>query len=425
MNKLIEEINGNQRMVILCTANAIDRSVDADYTPSKYEHVIQTGAANTDIRISDLNDYDGCEDNISHKNRRYGEFTAWYWAWKNIKTPYVGFCHYRRKWAISDDELDSLMDEGVDIIATNFDEVPAESIDTHYRINHYGYDWDVMYQILKERSPDFYEKAKFIFARKKFHSKSIGIFKKEVFDECCEWIFPIMEELEKRVAKKKDPAQYRDVAFVMERLLSLYFDIMVLEGKNCRISNIIMLGENENAYREESFLEEELFEKCRELMKEYRWNDMARYVYHAEEVKSEEHVLLNILYMTYRDERKELFSTFVDWSPLANDYDEILKFSKNRLMDIYNILLCKDEDSEKIFDELIEVHKCSKYFLAQTLPMCPNVDEEGMNYIASLYIGKNMFEEAFLILEKTLERYPDGAMTKEIISMIKSELDMH
>ena len=39
---------------------------------------------------------DNIDDNIAHKNSSYSELTAFYYVWKNLQSPLVGFCHYRR-----------------------------------------------------------------------------------------------------------------------------------------------------------------------------------------------------------------------------------------------------------------------------------------------------------------------------------------
>ena len=47
---------------------------------------------------------DNTQNNISFKNRYYGEHTFHYWYWKNklnykIEDDWIGFCGYRRLWA--------------------------------------------------------------------------------------------------------------------------------------------------------------------------------------------------------------------------------------------------------------------------------------------------------------------------------------
>ena len=41
--------------------------------------------------------------NISELNNNYGEFTGFYWVWKNVISSFsnndlIGFCHYRKLW---------------------------------------------------------------------------------------------------------------------------------------------------------------------------------------------------------------------------------------------------------------------------------------------------------------------------------------
>ena len=46
-------------------------------------------------------------DNISIKNPHYGEYTFHYWLWKNeiknLNIEWIGFCQYRKFWALRND----------------------------------------------------------------------------------------------------------------------------------------------------------------------------------------------------------------------------------------------------------------------------------------------------------------------------------
>lgn len=44
---------------------------------------------------------DNTGDHISGRNREYCELTAQYWAWKNARADYYGFCHYRRYFSFA------------------------------------------------------------------------------------------------------------------------------------------------------------------------------------------------------------------------------------------------------------------------------------------------------------------------------------
>ena len=52
---------------------------------------------------------DNIGENISNKNKYYGEYTFHYWLWKNyldkINTEWIGFCQYRKFWSLKNKNL--------------------------------------------------------------------------------------------------------------------------------------------------------------------------------------------------------------------------------------------------------------------------------------------------------------------------------
>ena len=86
-----------------------------NYTP--------VGLGNGNFRKEWLRDSEG--NNISNKNKYYGEYTFHYWLWKNglksSEKEWIGFCQYRKFWGIQKKPLinDNLEDFKNEILLAN------------------------------------------------------------------------------------------------------------------------------------------------------------------------------------------------------------------------------------------------------------------------------------------------------------------
>ena len=185
-------------------------------------------------------------DNISAKNPHFCELTCHYWAWKNLKNvDIVGLNHYRRyfdfrqkfpqfsadKHFIETEEflkqqyqfpdLDKLLSE-YDIILP---------VARHWRVSntqqygeyHIAKDWEMLRQIIMERSPQYMP----AFERTMDYSnKSVGynmfITHWKHFDAYSEWLFDILFEVERRVPPIDDPIQSRIYGYMSERLINVF-----------------------------------------------------------------------------------------------------------------------------------------------------------------------------------------------------------
>ena len=185
-------------------------------------------------------------DNISDKNPHFCELTCHYWAWKNLKqVDIVGLNHYRRyfdfqrKWPqFSADKhfisTDSFLGQeyqfpDLERLLQKYDIILP--VARHWRVSntqqyadyHIAKDWEMLRQIIRERSPQYIP----AFEKTMDHSnKSVGynmfITHWKHFDAYSEWLFDILFEVERHVPPIDDPVQSRIYGYMSERLINVF-----------------------------------------------------------------------------------------------------------------------------------------------------------------------------------------------------------
>ena len=207
---------------------------------------IQAGAALRDHIDGYQPDDEG--DNISIKNPHFCELTCHYWAWKNLKDiDIVGLNHYRRyfdftrKWpqfsadkhfiATKDFLKQDYYFPDLEKLLHKYDIILP--VARHWRVSntqqyseyHIAKDWEMLRQIIKERSPQYIP----AFEKTMDHSNiSVGynmfITHWEHFNDYSEWLFDILFEVERRVPPIDDPIQSRIYGYMSERLINVFCD---------------------------------------------------------------------------------------------------------------------------------------------------------------------------------------------------------
>ena len=203
---------------------------------------------------------DNAGDNISAKNPHFCELTCHYWAWKNLKdVDIVGLNHYRRyfdfqkKWPhFSSDKRFIPTDKFLKrpYIFQNLEEMLHKydiilPIARHWRVSntqqygdyHIAKDWEMLRQIIKERSPQYIP----AFEKTMDHSnKSVGynmfITHWKHFNTYSKWLFDILFEVERRVPPIADPIQSRIYGYMSERLINVF-----CERHNLRIKHLPLI----------------------------------------------------------------------------------------------------------------------------------------------------------------------------------------
>lgn len=221
----VTSINNNivrKSASIYVIKSAYDKPQDSQYPVNSYEVDLQVGAELTDTRIATITDNKG--DNISSRNKQFCELTGLYWIWKNVGEDIVGLEHYRRHFILEDDWLDKFIANDIDVILPTPLYV-GPSLAENYRNRHIASDYDYMLQVMKEIHPDDYEAAKVLFEETAIYSPcNMFIMKRNILNEFCEWIFPILFAVAEHIGEHEDAYQNRYPGFMSERLLSYYFE---------------------------------------------------------------------------------------------------------------------------------------------------------------------------------------------------------
>lgn len=133
-------------------------------------------------------------------------------------------CHYRRIFDISDEQMNVLLDkkDEWDVI------LPYPSV--HYPNilkQHARYveeaDWNAMLQAIKDVAPSYYKKLDLIFQQQFFYNYNMLIARREVFDDYCSFLFPVLGRTEELTMPKGWERADRFAGYLGENLTTLYF----------------------------------------------------------------------------------------------------------------------------------------------------------------------------------------------------------
>ena len=178
---------------------------------------------------------DEMKDNIAHLNSKLNEMTAIYAYWKNLMkdVDYIGFNHYRRMFRIEDlndiSEYDVIDAKPIPMVfnMSYFTGSPIPNyvhtdIKNGYAICHKIEDWNKMEELLK-KTPYYVDFEEWSKQNCLTSSCNMFVMKKKIFEEYCNFVFPILFDLEQKInLEGRDLYQKRCLAFLSERLTSLF-----------------------------------------------------------------------------------------------------------------------------------------------------------------------------------------------------------
>ena len=183
------------------------------------------------------------KENISHLNPKLNEMTSIWCYWKNLMkdADYIGFNHYRRFFNQSDfldiEQYDVIDAKPIPMLfnMSYFTRSPipnfvSTDIKNGYGICHKIEDWNKMEELLK-KTPYYVDFEDWSKQNSLTSPCNMFVMKKKIFEEYCEFIFPILFELEKQVDfTGYDNYQKRQLAFLSERMTSLFLFVKKQQG---------------------------------------------------------------------------------------------------------------------------------------------------------------------------------------------------
>lgn len=206
---------------IYVVRSVFDKPLQKEYHLTGWQKEIQVGAALTDQRICGLTDDVG--EQISDKNRQFCELTALYWIWKNAPQEIVGLEHYRRHFLLDEQWLTQMRDREIDVILPTPLYV-APSIAQNYKERHTSSDWEFMMDYIRKIYPDDYREALRFFDTNLYSPCNMFIMRKNVLDDLCTWLFPILFICAEHGGQREDTYQNRYPGFLSERLITFFFE---------------------------------------------------------------------------------------------------------------------------------------------------------------------------------------------------------
>jgi hypothetical protein len=173
-------------------------------------------------------------ENISYKNPHFCELTGIYWIWKRSQEDYVGICHYRRYFSTSKylKKTHILTKKKAAKLLRKYDVIlPLRNEDTFEGLNakeqfarfHDDKVWDICKNIIKNNYSNYLKDFVWFEEQLSGYCYNMMMTSKKIFNQYCEWLFPILFELEKQIdINQYDSYNQRMFGFVSERLLNVW-----------------------------------------------------------------------------------------------------------------------------------------------------------------------------------------------------------
>ena len=186
---------------------------------------------------------DNTGDNISCLNSNFCELTGMYWAWKNVKSDYVGLVHYRRYFCLNKkfkDPFDNILTQGqlrpilknYSVIVPKKRQYYIETLYSHYAHTFQKEHLDVARDVIRNKFPEFLDSFDRVMKRRWGYMFNMMIMEKRLFDEYCFWLFSILFAIKQfNVTPELKGFEGRFYGRISERLFNVWLEKKLADGE--------------------------------------------------------------------------------------------------------------------------------------------------------------------------------------------------
>ncbi len=200
---------------------------DAIYLPVHVGAALSHGEALKGMQRDDAGD------NISAKNRCYCELTAVYWAWKNLRSDYIGLAHYRRHFRgrlfgakfnkiLTGSRADKLLAD-CKVLLPKKRRYYIETNYQQYVHAHHSEGIMLAREVIDELCPDYLLSFDKVMGQRSGHRFNMFVMRRDIFDKYCTWLFAVLFTVESRLdISMWNETEQRVYGYLAERLLDVW-----------------------------------------------------------------------------------------------------------------------------------------------------------------------------------------------------------
>ena len=204
-----------------------DAKVSLEDLPD-YIHPVMGGAAAYDgPRTAEMAYDDEEADNISPYNSLYSELTVAHWLWKKApRANYLGLCHYRRHFVLTEEIRQALVEGTVDVLLTiprltfpnvhkYFTTLPVTTMDEQ--------DFQLMLRLMEQEDSELAKFSKDFLEGQIHYPNNMVIAKRDIYLDYGNLMFKVLQEMQAHYAREGISRPDRYLGYVGELLTTVFF----------------------------------------------------------------------------------------------------------------------------------------------------------------------------------------------------------